>query len=119
MNLDLSGLPAIVVGVGFIIVFALPVWAGAKLTSADNPTLIRSAFALSAGLVGSVIAGASAGGFAIFLVPIVFVIAFRFILGTTVVGAIVLGVIALLGYAAMIHFIGGHVLVSAATEKNV
>ena len=43
MNLTMSGLPAIVVQVGFIVVFSAPVWLAAKLVGAERPTMIRAA----------------------------------------------------------------------------
>ena len=43
MNLQLSGLPALIVQVGFIVVFLAPVGLAAKIVGAEHPTLIRAA----------------------------------------------------------------------------
>ena len=107
MQLSISGLPAIVVGIGFVVVFAAPVWLAARLTGADNPTLLRSIASLIVGLVGSIASAAISGGFALLLAPLAFLLSFKFVLGTSFLGAVLLGIVALLGYAAMVHFVGG------------
>jgi hypothetical protein len=43
---------------------------------------------------------------AIVIHPIVFLLAFKYVLGTSVFGAIGIAVITVAGYAAMIHLIG-------------
>jgi hypothetical protein len=58
VNLQLSGLPALVVQVGFI------------------------------------------------LIPLSFLLAFKYVLGTSFLGAIGLAIVAILGYVAMVHFLG-------------
>jgi hypothetical protein len=45
-------------------------------------------------------------------VPAAFLLAFKFILGTSLFGAIGIAVITVAGYAAMIHFIGAAFTVS-------
>jgi hypothetical protein len=112
MNLAVSGLPAIIVQVGFIVVFSAPVWLAAKLVGAQHPKLLRAALSLIAGVVGSLVGIAASGGWALLLVPIAFLLAFKFILGTSLFGAIGIAVITVLGYAAMIHFIGSGIAVS-------
>lgn len=112
MNFSMSGLPAIVVQVGFIVVFSAPVWLAAKMVGAERPTLIRSALSLIVGVVGSIVAVAVGGGWAFLLVPIAFLLAFKLILGTSIFGAIGIAVITIAGYAAMIHFIGSSFMVS-------
>jgi hypothetical protein len=112
MNVSMSGLPAIIVQVGFIVVFSAPVWLAAKLVGAERPTLIRSAVSLIIGVIGSIIAVAVGGGWAFLLVPIAFLLAFKFILGTSISGAIGIAVITVAAYAAMIHFIGSTLTVS-------
>jgi hypothetical protein len=112
MNMTVSGLPAIIVQVGFIVVFSTPVWLAAKIVGAERPTLIRSALSLIVGVVGSIVAVAVGGGWAFLLVPIAFLLAFKLILGTSIFGAIGIAAITVAGYAAMIHFIGSGVVAS-------
>jgi len=107
MNLSVSGLPAIAIAVGFIVVFSLPVWLASRVVGADAPTLIRSALSLVVGAIGSFISVAVGGGFALLLAPLSFLLAFKYVLGTSFVGAVVLAVLSLAGYTAMLHFIGG------------
>jgi len=112
MNLSISGLPALVVQVGFIVVFSTPVWLAAKMVGAERPTLIRAALSLFVGVIGSVVAIVVGGGWALLLVPLAFLLGFKFILGTSLFGAIGIAVITVAGYAAMIHFIGAAFTVS-------
>ena len=112
MNVNISGLPALIVQVGFIVVFAAPVWLAARLVGAQNPTLIRAALSLVLGAVGSAVSIAVGGGFALILAPLAFLLAFKFVLGTSFLGSIGLALVALVGYAAMIHFIGAGFSVS-------
>jgi hypothetical protein len=112
MNLSMSGLPAIVVQVGFIVVFSAPVWLAAKIVGAERPTLIRAALSLIVGVIGSIVGVAVGGGWALLIVPVAFLLAFKFILGTSLFGAIGIAVITVAGYAAMIHFIGAGFTVS-------
>ncbi len=106
MNLSVTGLPALIVQVGFIVVFSAPVWLAAKLVGAANPTLLRAVLSLFLGGIGALISIVAGGGFALLLAPLSYLMAFKFVLGTSFLGAIGLALIALLGYAAMIHFFG-------------
>ncbi len=112
MNLQLSGLPALIVQVGFIVVFSAPVWLAAKIVGAEHPTLIRAALSLIVGAMGAAASILLGGGFALLLAPLAFLLAFKYVLGTSFFGAIGLAVVALLGYVAMVHFIGSGVSVS-------
>ena len=112
MNLSVSGLPAIIIQVGFIVVFSAPVWLAARMVGAANPTLIRSALSLIVGVVGSVAGVALGGGFALLLAPLAFLLAFKYVLGTSLLGSIGIAIIAVAGYAAMVHFIGAAYTVS-------
>ena len=114
MNLNISGLPAIAVAVGFIVVFSLPVWLAARVVGADSATLLRSAASLVVGAIGAFIGIAVGGGFALLLAPAAFLLSFKFVLGTSFVGAVVLAVLALAGYAAMVHFLGAGFNVTGA-----
>ena len=107
MNLSLSGLPALVVGVGFVVVFSAPVWLAARLIGAEWPTLLRSALALILGTLGAALAAVFGGPLALLLAPLAYLLSFKFVLGTSFLGAIVLGILALAGYAAMLHLLSG------------
>ena len=112
MNLQLSGLPALAIQIGFILVFSAPVWLAAKIVGAKHPTLIRAALSLIVGAIGSAMSILLGGGFAFLLAPLAFLLAFKYVLGTSFFGAIGLAVVALLGYVAMVHFIGSGVSVA-------
>ncbi|MGA2777701.1 MAG: hypothetical protein ABSF94_09090 [Steroidobacteraceae bacterium] len=112
MNMSVTGLPALIVQVGFIVVFSAPVWLAARLVGAAHPTLLRSILSLMLGAFGSAISIVVGGGFALLLAPLSFLLAFKLVLGTSFLGAIGLALVALLGYAAMVHFIGTGLAVS-------
>lgn len=112
MNLSISGLPAIAITVGFMVIFAAPVWMAAKLVGAHTPTLFRSILALLLGMVGTIVSASIAGAAALLLAPLSYILSFKLVLGTTFLQAILLSILALVGYAAMLHFIEGGVSVS-------
>jgi hypothetical protein len=112
VSLQLSGLPALVVQVGFIMVFSAPVWLAAKIVGAKHPTLIRAVLSLIVGAIGSAASILLGGGFALLLAPLAFLLAFKYVLGTSFLGAIGSAVVAVLGYMTMVHFIGSGVSVS-------
>lgn len=112
MNLSISGLPALVIAVGFIVVFSLPVWLASRVVGADRPTMLRSAFSLLVGAIGSSVATLVGGGFALLLAPLSFLLAFKYVLGTSFLGAVLLGLLSLAGYAAMVHFFGSGISVT-------
>jgi hypothetical protein len=112
VNLSMSGLPVLVLQVGFIVVFSAPVWLAARMVGAQNPTLIRAALSLIVGVIGAIVSVAVGGGFALLIAPIAFLLAFKFILGTSLLGSIGIAVLTVAGYAAMIHFIGAAFTVS-------
>jgi hypothetical protein len=107
VNLSVTGLPAIALAIGFVIVFAAPVWIAARVVGAKSPTLLRAVASLFVGALGAFVSMAVGGGWALLLAPIAFLLAFKYVLGTSLPGAIVLAIVAILGYAAMLHFIGG------------
>jgi hypothetical protein len=115
LNLNVTGLPVLVVAVGFIVVFSAPVWLAARVVGADFPTLLRSAVSLAVGAIGSVVSVAAGGGVAFLLAPAAFLLSFKFILGTSFIGAIVLAILSLAGYVAMVHFIGAGFSLSGGT----
>jgi hypothetical protein len=112
VNLSVFGLPAIIIQVGFIVVFSAPVWLAARMVGAANPTLIRSALSLIVGVIGSVVSIVVGGGFAFFLAPLAFLLAFKYVLGTSLLGSLGIAIITVAGYAAMVHFIGAGFTVS-------
>ena len=119
MNLQVSGLAAFVVQVGFIVVFSAPVWLAARLVGAERPTLLRAIASLFLGVMGAVV-GLVVGrglGFLVFLIiPLAFLLSFKYVLGTSFLGSILLAMIALLGYAAMMHFLGGGLNLSGGPD---
>jgi hypothetical protein len=106
VNLSVTGLPAIAIELGFVVVLSAPVWIAARVVGAESPTLIRSAVSLFLGTVGAAASIVLAGPWALLLGPIAFLLAFKYVLGTSFLGAIGLAVVAVLVYAAMVHFIG-------------
>jgi hypothetical protein len=118
VDLQLSGLPALVVQVGFIIVFSAPVWLAARLVGAAKPTLLRSILSLVAGVIGSIVGLFVVHGFGLILIPLSFLLAFKYVLGTSFLGAVGLAVIAILGYVAMLHFLGSGVDFSGTTPAT-
>jgi hypothetical protein len=112
LYVHLSGLTALIIEIGFMVVFAMPVWLAARIVSASHPTLLRSILSLFVGTVGALISIALGGGYALLLAPLSFLLAFKFVLGTSVLGSIGLAVVALVGYAVMVHFIGAGISVS-------
>jgi hypothetical protein len=112
VNLQLSGLPVLIIQVGFIVVFSAPVWLAARIVGAKHPALLRAALSLIVGAIGSAISIALGGGFALLLAPLAFLLAFKYVLGTSFLGAIALAVLALLGYVAMVHFFGSGISIS-------
>jgi hypothetical protein len=117
VNLSISGLPAIAIQIGFIVVFSAPVWLAAHIVKADHPTLLRSAISLVVGTIGAFAGMAVGGGAALLLAPLSFLLAFKFVLGTSFFGSVILAVVALVAYAAMVHFIGGGVNFSNGTTS--
>lgn len=107
MNFTFTGLPALVVLVGFVVVFSAPVWLAAKLVGAKHPTLLRAILSLVAGSIGAFILVVLTGPWEFILAPLVFLLSFKYILGTSFLGSILLAIVAGLGYAAMGHFMGG------------
>jgi hypothetical protein len=110
MQVNLTGLPALIVDVGFIVVFAAPVWLAARLVRARHPTLLRSALSLLVGTVFSFVSLAIGGPWIFVLGPLSFVLAFKWVLGTSFPGALGLALLALLAYAVVIHLFGAGIV---------
>lgn len=107
MQLSVTGLPALAIAVGAIVVSSLPVWLAARIVGADRPTLWRSALSLALGTGLSLLTAFIVGPMALLLTPLWFLLAFKLVLGTSFFGALALAVLAAAGYAAMVHLIGG------------
>lgn len=112
MSTTVTGLPALMIGIGFLVVFAAPVWLAARLVGARRPTLGRAILALVLGFAGSFASLLFTGPAVFVLAPLSFLLSFRYVLGTSFLGAIALAVLAAAGYGAMVHFIGGGMMFS-------
>ncbi|AXI02987.1 hypothetical protein [Aquirhabdus parva] len=106
MNISISGLPAFAIELGFIIVFSAPIWLAARFVGAENPSLVRAIFSLLIGTIGAIFSAFITGAFALILAPLAYLLSFKYILGTSMIGAIILAIVAAAGYVAMIHFMG-------------
>ena len=107
MSLTLTGLPAVVAFVAFVVVFSAPVWVAARLVGAERPTLLRAIGALAVGTVGVFVIALVTGPLVFLLAPLAYLLAFKYILGTSFFGSVLLAILAGLGYAAVGYFIGG------------
>jgi hypothetical protein len=110
MSLSLTGLPALIFLVGFVVVFSAPVWLAARIIGAKHPTLLRAVASLAAGMLGSFLLAVLIGPWVFLLAPLGFLLSFKYILGTSLLGSVLLAIVAGLGYAAMGYFIGGGIL---------
>ena len=119
MSLTLTGLPAVVAFVAFVVIFSAPVWVAARLVGAERPTLLRAIGALSAGTVGVFVIALVTGPLVFLFAPLAYLLAFKYILGTSFFGSILLAILAGLGYAAMGYFIGGGTLSRGGPGINV
>ena len=117
MNITVTGLPAVAIWIGFLVILAAPVWLAARMVGATNPTLLRSILALLLGLAGAVASVSLTGILALALVPLSFLLSFRFVLGTSFLGAIGLAILAAVVYAVMFHFIGSGVTTTKDSHK--
>jgi hypothetical protein len=109
MNFMLTGLPALVFLVGFVVVFSTPVWMAARLIGARYPTLWRAVASLAAGMLVSLVLVMLAGPWGFLLAPVGFLLSFKFILGTSFLGSVLLAIIAGLGYVALGYLFSGFV----------
>jgi hypothetical protein len=104
-----TGLPALAWGLGFVILGSLPVWMAAKITGAGRATLPRAAAALLAGTLTAFVAVFATGPWGLVLAPLAYLLSFKFIMDTSLLGAVLLGILALAGYAAIDKVMGGSV----------
>jgi len=107
VNFYLTGLPAIIFLVGFVVVFSAPVWLAARVVGAKHPTLLHAIASLVLGMLGSFLLTLLTGPWVFFLAPLAFLISFKYVLGTSWLGSVLLAIVAGLGYAAMVYFLGG------------
>ena len=107
MELSLTGLPAFIFLVGFVVVFSAPVWLAARIIGAKHPTLLHAVASLAAGMLGSFLLAMLTGPWVFLLAPLGFLLSFKYILGTSLLGAVLLAIVAGLGYSAMGYFVGG------------
>ncbi|HCU52917.1 MAG TPA: hypothetical protein DIC36_01070 [Gammaproteobacteria bacterium] len=109
MNFSLTGLPALIFLIGFVVVFAAPVWLAARLTGAKHPTLMRAVGALVVGMVVWFLLVVLIGPWGILLAPVGYLMSFKYILGTSFMGSVLLAIVAGLGYVALGYLFSGFV----------
>jgi hypothetical protein len=109
MDLILTGWPAVIFLVGFVVVFSTPVWLAARLTGAKHPTLLRAVGSLAVGMLVSLLLAVLTGPWGFFLAPVGYLLSFKYILGTTFLGSVLLAIVAGLGYVAIGYFISGYI----------
>jgi hypothetical protein len=107
MSMTVTGLPALIFLIGFVVVFAAPVWVAARVVRARHATLLRSVASLLAGTFGTFALALLIGPWALLLAPVVYVLSFKVVLGTSVLGSILLAIVAAAGYALMGWWLGG------------
>ena len=107
MSFNLTGLPALIFLVGFVVVFSAPVWLAARIIGAKHPTLLRAVASLASGMLVAFLLAVLIGPWVFLLAPLGFLLSFKYILGTSFLGSVWLAIVAGLGYAAMGYFIGG------------
>jgi hypothetical protein len=105
------GLIALIIGV---VVGTLPVWIAAKVAQAGHPTFLRSLLSLIAGAFLSAVGGAIFGVHGIYFIPFAYLLAFKYILDISFIGAILLAIIALAGYFALGHLMPHPVVLSTS-----
>jgi len=109
MDLNLTGLPALIFLVGFVVVFSAPVWFAARVIGAKHPTLLHAVASLAAGMLVSFLLAILTGPWVFLLAPLGFLLSFKYILGTSLLGSVLLAILAGLGYVAMAYFVGGSI----------
>jgi hypothetical protein len=107
VNFTLTGLPAIIFLVGFVVVFSAPVWLAARIVGAKHPTLLHAVASLATGMLASYLLAILTGPWVLLLAPLAFLLSFKYVLGTSLLGSVLLAIVAGLGYAVMAHIVGG------------
>lgn len=109
MDFVLFGWPAFVFLIGFVVVFSTPVWLAARIVGAKHPTLLRAIASLAVGLLVSLLIAILAGPWGFLLAPMGFLLTFKYILGTSFLGSMLLAFLAALGYVVMGYLISGFI----------
>lgn len=109
MDFILTGWPALIFLVGFVVVFSTPVWLAARIIGAKHPTLWRAIASLAVGMPVSLLLAILAGPWGFLLAPVGFLVSFKYILGTSFLRAVLLAIIAGLGYVVMGYLISGFI----------
>lgn len=109
-GVELTGLPALIIVIGTVVIGATPVWLAAKVVGAGGATLPRAIAAILLGTIGAVVAVAATGGWGLLLGPLVFLLVLKYILQTSFFGAIVLMIIASVIAATMGKLIGSGII---------
>jgi len=71
LYLTVSGLPAIIIQLVFVVVFSMPVWLGARIVGAKHSTLLRAVFSLMLGTIGVAFCIFLTGLLAFLLAPLI------------------------------------------------
>lgn len=109
VKFSVTGFPALAWAVGFIVLLAVPIWGAAHVVGAGRPAFARATLALAISAVLSVASLIAFGGWALLLVPVIFMTAFKFVLDTSFMGAFFLCLLSLAGLVAMQKALGGDV----------
>jgi hypothetical protein len=91
------------------------VWLAARVVRAQHPTLLRAVASLFVGTAGTFVAAVLAGPWGVLLAPVVYVLSFKVVLGTSVLGSVLLALVAAAGYALMGWWLGGGLMGWPAT----
>lgn len=107
-QVNITGWPAIAWSLGYVILAASPIWLAAKLTGARHASLLRAILALFGSTLINTGLVYILGHHAWWLSIIAYLLAFRFILGSSFLGGVFLGLLAMLGYALLGHYLLTH-----------
>lgn len=110
MNAGAALLPTVAVFALFLAILASPIWLAARIVGAEHTSLIRAVLALGIGIALNILSAEAIGGMALLFSPIIFLIAFKYVLGTSFFGALILGIVACTGYAILGHLFHGFAL---------
>ena len=109
MNVTFVGLPAYAIVLGYILFLSIPVWLAAKFVGARSATIPRAMLSLFLGAIFALVGGAVFSSVAFIMLPLGFLISFKYVLDTSFFGAFVLGVLAVAGYFALVQIVGSDV----------
>ena len=109
----MSGMPVLIIEIGTMVVTAMPIWLGAKAVGAGKATLLRAMAAIVVAVLASIPVTMIAGGLSLILVPLTILLSFKYILDTSLTGALMLSVIAVAIYFAEDKLIGGSISITS------